>query len=297
MSPTNVRRPATDGRFSFARRTRRVAEIVGLLGHSMGGRPGERLMGRLGMPVSDDTILRQLKRAATVAHLNSPVRVVGIDDWSWRRSWRYGTMIVDLERRSVVDLLEHRSVASTVQWLEQHPSIDIVSRDRCGIYAQAAREGAPQALQVADRFHLVQNLRSAIEEQMSLSGRATGRRALLPDNSTGSEQDDLIQDYPHVEAKHRRQVRHAHRQSRQAVFEMVHSLRKEGLSCSEIAHRTGYGRRSIAKWLTFDKPPDRHRAALKPTSPLYFEAFLTQCWTDGNRCGRHLSTISNSAAT
>ena len=271
----------------YARRTRRVAEIVGLLGHSMGGRPGERLMGRLGMPVSDDTILRQLKRDATVAHLNSPVRVVGIDDWSWRRSWRYGTMIVDLERRSVVDILEHRSVASTVKWLEQHPSVDIVSRDRCGIYAQAAREGAPQALQVADRFHLVQNLRSALEEQMSLSGRATGR-ALLPDNSTGSAQDDLIQDYPHVEAKHGRQVRHAHRQSRQAVFEMVHSLRKEGLSCSEIARRTGYGRRSIAKWLTFDKPPDRRRAALKPTSPLYFEAFLTQCWTDGNRCGRHL---------
>lgn len=68
----------------------------------------------------------------------------------------------------------------------------------------------------------------------------------------------------------------------------VHSLRKEGLSCSEIARRTGYGRRSIAKWLTFDTPPDRRRAALKPTSPLYFEAFLARCWKDGNRCGRHL---------
>jgi hypothetical protein len=72
------------------------------------------------------------------------------------------------------------------------------------------------------------------------------------------------------------------------VFEMVHSLRKDGLSCSEIARRTGYGRRSIAKWLTFDTPPDRCRAMLKPTSPLYFEAFLTQCWKDGNRCGPHL---------
>ncbi|ESZ15348.1 hypothetical protein X737_22710 [Mesorhizobium sp. L48C026A00] len=71
----------------------RVAEIVGLLGHSTGGRPGERLMRRLGMPVCDDTILRQLKRDAAVAHSNSTIRVVGIDDWSWRRSWRYGTMI------------------------------------------------------------------------------------------------------------------------------------------------------------------------------------------------------------
>jgi transposase len=128
----------------------------------------------------------------------------------------------------------------------------------------------------------MQNLRIAIEEQMSLSGRATGR-ALLPDEGIGTANVD-----PHVEATHRRRVRHAHRQSRHMVFEMVHALHKEGLSCSEIARRTGYGRRSIAKWLTFDKPPDRRRAELKPTSPLYFEAFLTQCWTDGNRCGRHL---------
>ncbi|AFL50525.1 transposase IS204/IS1001/IS1096/IS1165 family protein [Sinorhizobium fredii USDA 257] len=84
----------------YARRTRRVSEIVGLLGHSAGGRPGERLMRRLGMPVSDDTILRQLKRDAALVSCDATIRVVGIDDWSWRRSWRYGTMIVDLERRA-----------------------------------------------------------------------------------------------------------------------------------------------------------------------------------------------------
>ncbi|SDZ05871.1 Transposase [Sinorhizobium meliloti] len=242
-------------------------------------------MRRLGMPVSDDTILRQLKRDAARAHRDATIRVVGIDDWSWRRSWRYGTMIVDLERRSVVDILEDRSVASVARWLERHPSVEIVSRDRCGLYAQAAREGAPQARQVADRFHLMQNLRVAIEEQMSLAGRVTGR-ALLPDKSIGSAQIDLIQDDPHVDATHRRRVRH--RQSRQAVFDTVHALNEERLSYSEIARRTGYGRRSIAKWLTFETPPDRQKAALKPTSPLYFEAFLAACWKDGNRCGRHL---------
>ena len=75
--------------------------------------------------------------------------------------WRYGAIIVDLKRRKVVDILGDRSVTSVAQWLER-------SRDRCGLYAQAAREGAPQASQVADRFHLMQNLRLAIEEQMSL---------------------------------------------------------------------------------------------------------------------------------
>ncbi|WP_244467746.1 ISL3-like element ISRsp8 family transposase [Pseudorhizobium banfieldiae] len=259
----------------YARRTRRVGEIVGLLGHSTGGRPGERLMQRLGIPVSDDTILRQLKRDAAVAQRNSKIRVVGIDDWSWRRATSYGTIMVDLERRSVIDILDDRSVENAAKWLRSHPSIEIVSRDRCGLYAQATREGAPQARQVADRFHLVQNLRSAIEEQMNLSGRATGRAILS---------EDAIVDA----ATHRRRARLAHRQSRQEIFDMLHALRQQGLSYSEIARRTGYERRSITKWLKFEAPPDRRRAALNPTSPWYFEAFLAQCWKDGNRRGRHL---------
>lgn len=259
----------------YARRTRRVGEIVGLLGHSAGGLPGERLMQRLGMPVSDDTILRQLKRDAVVAQRNSEIRVVGIDDWSWRRATSYGTIMVDLERRSVVDILDDRSVESAAKWLRDHPSIEVVSRDRCGLYAQATREGAPQAHQVADRFHLVQNLRSAIEEQMSLSGRATGRAILS---------EDAIVDA----ATHRRRARLAHRKSRQEIFDILHTLRQQGLSFSEIARRTGYERRSVTKWLKFETPPDRRRAALKPTSPWYFETFLAECWKEGNRRGRHL---------
>jgi len=233
-------------------------------------------MQRLGMPVSDDTILRQLKRDATIAHRSSTqIRVVGIDDWSWRRATSYGTIMVDLERRSVIDILDDRSVESAAKWLRSHPSVEVVSRDRCGLYAQAVREGAPQAQQVADRFHLIQNLRSAIEEQMSLSGRATGRAILS---------EDAIVDA----AAHRRRARLAHRQSRQEILEKLHALREDGLSYSEIARRTGYGRRSIANWLKFKAPPDRRRAALNPTSPWYFETFLAQCWKDGNRCGRHL---------
>ncbi len=256
-----------------ARRTLRSAQIASHLGHATGGRPAERLMRRFGMPVSDDTILRQLKRDAAV-HV-PPARVIGLDDWSWRKTSRYGTIVVDLERRSVVDVLKSRSVESAANWLRSNPSVEVVSRDRCGLYAQAVREGAPQAIQIADRFHLIQNLRMAIEEQMSLSGRATGRAIL-------SEEDNVDA------AAHRRHGRLVHRQSREEVFATIHALRNEGLSCSEIARRTGYKRRSVAKWLTFKTPPDRRRAALNPTSPWYFEKFLAQCWKDGNRCGRHL---------
>ncbi len=202
-------------------------------------------MRRLGMPISDDTILRHLKRNASRVDDAPAARIIGIDDWSWRKSWRYGTIIVDLERRKVMDILEDRSVASVARWLKRHPSIEVVSRDRCGLYAQAAREGAPQASQVADRFHLIQNLRIAIEEQMSLSGRATGR-ALLPNEDIENDHGDRALQEQTPETPWRNQLRRAHRQSRKDVFETVHALSKEGLTCSDIARRTGYGRRDAA---------------------------------------------------
>lgn len=190
-------------------------DFVGLLGHSTGGRPGERLMQRLGMPVSDDTILRQLKRDAAVAHRsNAEIRVVGIDDWSWRRA----TIMVDLERRSVVDILDDRSVQSAARWLRDHPSVEVVSRDRCGLYAQAVSQGAQQ---VADRFHLIQNLRSAIEEQMSLSGRATGRAILSEDAIVDaaaaarcqSKRESTLQSARLIQSRRRKQSK-AHRYQR-----------------------------------------------------------------------------------
>jgi transposase len=171
-----------------ARRTRRVADIVQLLGHGVGGRPGERLMKRLGMPVSDDTILRQLKRRVAARGAPTNVRVAGIDDWSWRK----GSAFVDLERREVVDVLPDRSAAGTTQWLRQHPEVEIISRDRCGLYAQGAREGAPQARQVADRFHLLQNLRQAIEAQLSRADRPTGRALLPPPKDEGESGTTIV---------------------------------------------------------------------------------------------------------
>lgn len=186
----------------------------------------------LGMSISNDTILRVLKRGAE-APAPAP-RVVGIDDWSWRKNSRCGTILVDLERRSVVDILEDRSVESSAGWLRRQPSVEVVSRDRCGLFAQAVREGAPQAAQTADRFHLVQNLRLAIEEQMSMEGRATGRVLLLDSDFGGA-------------AAHRRRARMAHRKFRDEIFATVHALRDQGLSYSEIERRTGYKRRTVAK--------------------------------------------------
>ena len=129
------------------------------------GRPAHRLTARLGLTASRDTILRALKRAPQPAA--TPLKVVGIDDWSWRKGSTYGTLFMDLERRQVIDLLPDRKAATTARWLAAHPEIEVISRDRCGLYAVGAAQGAPQARQVADRFHLLQNLRDVIERQLS----------------------------------------------------------------------------------------------------------------------------------
>ena len=92
--------------------------------------------------------------------------MAGIDDWAWRKGANYGTIIVDLERRAVVDVLADRSAATTASWFKDHRNVEVVSRDRAGLYAEAAREGAPQARQVADRFHLLQNFRETVERQL-----------------------------------------------------------------------------------------------------------------------------------
>jgi hypothetical protein len=125
----------------------------------------EMLLARLAMPVSDNAILRQLKRHVRERADLAPLGAIAIDD---------------LERRTVADVLETRSAKETADWLAQRPEIEIVSRDRCGLYAQGIRQGAPQARQVADRFHLLQNLREAIERQMTAVCCFGGRSRLPP---------------------------------------------------------------------------------------------------------------------
>jgi len=125
-----------------SRLTRRLREALQTIGFALNGEGGARLAGRLGMPISATTLLRSLHLVPTPTV--GKVRVVGLDDWAWRRGQRYGTIIIDQERHTVIDVLAERSVESVQKWLELHPEIEIVSRDRGGTYVEGASLGAPQ---------------------------------------------------------------------------------------------------------------------------------------------------------
>lgn len=132
-----------------ARRTGRLDELVHHLGLALGGRPGAEFAQRLMLPVSNDTLLRVVRRRASLH--TEPLVVVGIDDWAYRRNHRYGTIVCDLERRRVVALLPDREPATIEAWLRQNPGISVVSRDRGGGYGEAAARALPRAIQAADR--------------------------------------------------------------------------------------------------------------------------------------------------
>jgi transposase len=137
----------------YAPKTTRLHEILRLVGFALGGEGGARLLWRLGMRASPSTLVRYVRGSPSVVH--PPPNAVGIDDWAFRRGHRYGTILVDLERHEVIELLEDREAGSVLAWLKRHPEIRIIARDRSGAYAEAAAKGAPHAVQVADRWHLL----------------------------------------------------------------------------------------------------------------------------------------------
>ena len=267
---------------AFARTTQRLNGAHTKIGLSLGGEPGARLALQLAMPTSPDTLLRRIRQAPSAAA--QPVRVRGVDDWAFRRGQHYGTILVDLERRCPVDLLPERSAAALAQWLQTHPEVEIISRDRADDYIKGAKDGAPQAVQVADRWHLLRNLRDAMRRVVDrLQGKI--RQAVesaVPVVSTAPPIiSQLAEDAPKPQRPTRyRQRQEERRQRRLDMYQQVQELDRQGLSHREIGRRLGLNRATVRRFARAEAFPERAPRRVPRRTDSVVE-FMRRRWQQG----------------
>lgn len=262
----------------YARRTLRLHDIQRSVGLALGGEAGARLIDRLSMRVSADTMLRIVRAGRQVKH-GAP-RVLGVDDWAWRKGQRYGTVLVDLEANRVVDLLPDRESASLTAWLKSNPGAEIIARDRAGSYAKGAREGAPLAVQVADRWHMLRNcsdaLLAAVEKRYRLV-REVGCSLANDIALVGPQERPATSGASRATLDRQRQSR----SRRDMMFKTVTGLRAKGWSIAAIAHETGRDRKTIRQWLLDKRPGTWERVSRHPANA--FETYLRSRWEEGCR--------------
>jgi transposase len=265
----------------YARRTSRTNTSLVNIALANGGRPGSRLAETLGLHANRMTLLRLVRSAPCL--LPSTPTVLGVDDFAFRRGHHYGTILYDIERHQVIELLPDRSVESLAAWLRAHPGIEVISRDRAGIYAQGAREGAPNAQQVADRWHLLSNLGDALERFVSQHQSALRKAASIEDNSPDEPEDiEAEPAKPTWQNKAQEQIEH-HRAARLARYEEILRLRDQEHTKKAIAAHMGMGQSTVRKFLRNNEFPERAErpAVVGKLGP--FHKHISEWWSAGNR--------------
>lgn len=265
-----------------AQRTQRFSRSLEVLGFALGGRAATRVAAKLCFRTSRNTLLRIVQHAELPAH---PVpRVLGVDDVAFRKGHTYGTILVDLEQHRPVDLLPDRDAELLATWLRAHPGVEVVSRDRSTEFTRGITSGAPDAIQVADRWHLLVNLREALERV--LDRRYSQLRASVvmpPPHSPGT-----LPDTAPVLRRRRRSsqdeaARIARRERRLARYEEVISRYEQGASMREIADAMQLSRWQVQRFVkasTFpEQAPRRRRARIL----IPFAAVLEKQWAAGER--------------
>lgn len=263
----------------YARRTQRLVERQKQIAYESGGEPGRRLCATWGLEVSGDQLLRLLRH--TPCGSPATPRVLGIDDWAFRKRHTYGTILVDLERHCVIDLLPDRESATVATWLRNHPGIEIVSRDRGQTYIEGVTAGAPQATQVADRFHLLRNL---LEVLMKVcEGRAMDLKALV------KELEALVLVSPATsEPAIETPKSDVTLSRREVLFQQVKQLQQQGHGQRAVARETGLSRQTVARYFHLSSLPPRVVTYQTRSAATAFLPYLLQRWDAGCQNRRQL---------
>ena len=227
------------------------------VGFALGGEAGARLLAQLQMPASADRLLRLILAEPVVC--SDTLQVVGVDDWAVRRGVRYGTIVVDLERHRVIDLLADRTADTLVAWLGGHPHITIVARDRSTEYARGIGEAMPHAEQVADRWHLLHNLSQMLERFFRSTTRRLNALPVVVEPGNGLRRAAFPRTYAEQLASE------ASRAERLARYGRVQVLRRQGFGIDPIARQLGMSRGGVRTLYYAESFPERARSAVPPS--------------------------------
>jgi transposase len=298
--PTCVRKISAERLTPFieprARVTRRLYQIVQIIGLATGGRLGIRVTDRLGIQTSRRTILRRIMALPSLRV--EQMSQLGIADFSFKRGRTFGTILVDLQKHEVVDLLADRTAETSAAWMSAHPEIELVSRDRGGDYAAAARKSAPQATQTADRFHIFKNLTEAVTLALAhcRAEIRTNAEAALRREVPEVARQALVErakafslatwkPTPDPCNERARLTRRAQRYDR---YQQVVALHSQGFEQAEIAHRVGLSTRTIQRWLKAEAFPEVRRRRKRQSKFDPYAAYVLKRWKAGCRNGSQL---------
>ncbi len=263
------------------RRSKRTQRVLSQLALATGGEGGARLAATLLLPASPAT-LRRCLRTVPLPTSKTP-KYLGVDDLAWRKGQTYGTILIDLATHRPIDLLSDRSADSFAAWLKTHPGVEVISRDRASAYADGATRGAPQAEQVADRFHLLQNVREMTERVLDREIGALrvilAKRTTEPDVPLAREPTTVTApEETNNQATRTSDARFCQRQTR---FTAVHELHGQGASIHSIVHQLGISRNTVRKYLRATECPPSAARPRRPHLLDPFSTYLTRRWTDG----------------
>lgn len=263
-----------------AQRTSRLTRSLQVVANALAGKAGAQLATKLRMGMSHDTLLRLIRQVETVVPVTP--RVVGVDDFALQKGRIYGTILVDLEQHQPIDLLPDRTADTLAAWLRDHPGVEVIARDRSTEYTRGATDGAPAALQVADRWHLLKNHREALERMLGRLHADLGH--LLEAPAVG---DPLIAPTParlralRLPSVREQVARQAARDRRAARYQQVQRLYQHGMPLLQIATRLRMSRATVRKFAAAAVFPERavkrrQRSILDPYVP-----YLQQRWEAG----------------